>query len=126
VILGLEPTPQFLTVGANALRSLVPFQPVTTRSFILGDTVRVFAPVFSGSRDPVDVTVAVNGARPVLPQHLTLTGTPSAGGQRQANVEVTLPLKDSAPGPCTIAVTAAIHGGKPVQRVVPCVIEAPK
>ena len=126
VILGLSGAPEVLTVGMDHIRSLVPFQPLTTRTFTLADTVRVFAPVFWGSKDPVDVTVAVNGARPVPPQHVTLTGTPSVGGRRQANVDVTLPLKDLAPGPCTIEVTAVVHGGKPVQRVVPCVIEAPK
>jgi hypothetical protein len=72
------------------------------------------------------VTVAVTGTRPVAPQHVTLTGRSLADGRRQADVDVTVPLKDLAPGPCTIEVTAVVRGGRPVQRVVPCVIEAPK
>jgi len=127
VTLGLIGSSTTAAAGFDRLSALVPFQPVTTRTFTLADTVRVFAPLFWTTKDlSVDVTVAVSGARPGTPLHLTLPATATTDGHSRAALDVTLPLAQLAPGPCAITVTARLPGGAQMSRVVPCSVEPPR
>ena len=113
--------------GYDRLSAIVPFQPITTRTFTLADTVRVFAPLFWTTKDPsVEVSVALSGVRPGTPQHVTLPATSTTDGHSHAALDLTLPLKELAPGPCAITVTARLAGGAQISRVVPCAVEPPR
>jgi VWFA-related protein len=124
-IVGSASTPA--AAGFDRVQALIPFQPATTRTFTLTDTVRVFAPVFWGGKDAaVDVAVTASGSHVGTPQRVNLIRTPALGGRSQAMLNLTVPLGKLAPGPCTIDVTATLPSGQRVSRVIPCSVESPK
>lgn len=127
VVIGLVTANPGLVAGFDAVRPLLPFQPTTTRTFTMADTVRVFAPIYWSTKDgTAEVTVAVSGDHASSPGHVTVTAGPGPSGRSAATVDVTLPLKDLGPGPCTIGVTAHLPSGAEAGRTIPCAIEIPK
>ena len=126
IVIGLVSSAPTATAGFDLVQPLVPFQPVTTRTFILADAVPIFAPVFWGAKDTtVDVTLTVTAGRATT-QSLTLTGLPAGGGRHHAVLDLVVPVKDLTPGPCGIEVRARVASGEQVRSVVPCTIERPK
>lgn len=127
IVVGLEGSATATAVGFDLVQPLVPFQPVTARTFTLADSLRVFAPVFWGAKDPaVDVTLTVTGGGRATTERVTLTGSATAGGRHQAALDLVVPLKDLAQGPCGIDITAHLASGPQVSRVVPCTIDPPR
>jgi VWFA-related protein len=126
IVVGLAGSATMTSAGFDLIQPLVPFQPVTTRTFTLADSVRVFAPMYWGPKDPaVDVTLAVTAGHTTT-QRVTLTGSTSAGGRHQAALDLVVPLKDLSPGSCGIQITARVASGQQVSRVVPCTIDPPR
>jgi VWFA-related protein len=117
---------RMLASGFDRVRPLLPFQPTTTRTFAMADTLRIFAPVFWTTKDAAaDVTVTAGGRG--APVHVTLpSATASGKGPSHANLDVKLPLADLRPGPCTITVSVGLPSGPTTSRVVPCSIESPR
>jgi VWFA-related protein len=93
---------------ADAIKDLVPFQPTTSRTFAATDTLRVYARLFWGTKDPAaDVTLTLIGA-PSAPRTLTLTGVKDQNGRSEAVLDTTLPLTGLAPGKYQIELIAKI------------------
>jgi hypothetical protein len=127
VAIGIVGGPSGITSGVERLRGLVPFQPITFRSFSQADTLRVFAPIFWTTKDgAVDVTVTATGARNGGPRGVHLAGTQAAGGRLEAAATVTVPLGDVGAGPCLITIKASLASGAMASRLVPCLIEPPR
>jgi hypothetical protein len=93
---------------ADAIKDLVPFQPTTSRTFAATDTLRVYARLFWGTKDPAaDVTLTLIGA-PSAPRTVTLTGVKDQNGKSEAVLDTTLPLTGLAPGKYQIELIAKI------------------
>lgn len=127
VVLGLLTAESGLVAGFDTVQPLVPFQPTTTRTFTLADTLRIYAPIFWSTKDgAADVTVLVSGVHSAPVVHATLSARAGPSGRSEAAMDATIPLKDLSPGPCTVSVTAHVASGALASRVIPCAIEIPK
>jgi hypothetical protein len=93
-----------------ALEGLVPFQPVTDRTFTPFDTLRLFGRVYWKDRQlqPV-VSVAIDGSR-----SSAMHPSVSADG----TVITQLPLKDLTTGRHRLTVEASLPNGKRASRDV--------
>jgi VWFA-related protein len=107
-------------MGLDSLRTLVPFQPTTRRTFSTGDTIRVFTRAF-WKRDAASagVTVLVVGGEGLPPKSVTIEGRRRPDGGREATLDLPLPLAGLARGAHVLRVEAALPGAKPVVRQVP-------
>jgi hypothetical protein len=109
VVIGLAGAPAQSAMPPNALKDLVPFQPTTTRVFAASDTLRVFVPVFWGSKEPsVDVALAILGEHVTPARTETVTAPASANGHHRGVLNTTLSLTDLAPGSYTLEVVARL------------------
>lgn len=103
----------------GASKTLVPFQPTTTRVFGAGDTLRVFARAFWGSKDAsVAATVTMIGPSAASPQNVALTGTRDAAGRSAATLDTAVPLSGLAPGSYQLTIAVRPPNGQATQRVV--------
>jgi hypothetical protein len=120
LILGTSQYALDAAVGLDTIRSLVPFQPATTRTFSSTDTLKIFARAFWRTKHPAaDVRVSVRGPSPVPPQTSSLAGLRTFSGHTQAQFSTTLPLRGLKPGAYVLRVEALQPTGKPFVREVP-------
>ncbi|HET9372064.1 MAG TPA: VWA domain-containing protein [Vicinamibacterales bacterium] len=109
------------SVGLDALRGLVPFQPTTTRTFAATDRLRVFARVYWGSSDTrVTADVQVDGKS--MHRDALTVRTP-APGRREATVDAVLPLGDLSAGQHVLSVIVETEKGKRAVKSVPFAVE---
>lgn len=107
-------------VGLDTIRTLVPFQPTTARTFSSADTLRIFARVFWRTKHPnTDIRVSVQGPSPVAPQTTSIPGVRASTGHTQGRFNTTLPLRGLASGAYVLRVEALQPTGKPFVREVP-------
>lgn len=109
-------------LNANAIESLVPFQPVATRTFAPTDTLRVFGRVFWRSKDPAVVTTRIKDVPASLTQP-ALAMSPSPKGGQTGAFDAVVPLAGLTPGRYVLEVTVQLPGGKPIMREVPFAIQ---
>jgi VWFA-related protein len=109
---------------ADAIRTLVPFQPTTTRTFRAADALRVFARAFWKSEEAaVEATLAVTGAGSgMTPRTITLPSSSGRNGHREATLDTTVPLAGLARGSYALAITARLTNGQTAARTVPFVV----
>jgi VWFA-related protein len=119
IVLGLAgvSTP---AMNVAAITPVVPFQPVTTRTFAPTDTLRIFGRAFwqARSNDAPVVTILIKP----IPARLTqpkVTMSPERSGGREAAFEDTVPLAGLAPGRYVLEIAARLGRAKPVIREVP-------
>ena len=107
-------------VGLDRLRSLVPFQPTTTRAFAAGDALRVFVTgAWRSSPTVLNVEISITGGSQPRIRRLTANAAVAAAGARKAVVDTVMPLADLVPGSYVLSVSATTGKGKPVTRALP-------
>ena len=120
LILGTSQYALDAAVGLDTIRTLVPFQPATARTFSNTDTLRVFARVFWRTKHPnTDVRVSVQGPTPVPPQTTSIDGLRAPTGHTQGRFNTTLPLRGLTPGSYVLRVEAVHPDSKSFVREVP-------
>lgn len=120
LILGTSQYSLDAAVGLDTIRTLVPFQPATARTFSNTDTLRVFARVFWRTKHPnTDVRVSVQGPTPVPPQTTSIAGLRAPTGHTQGRFNTTLPLRGLTPGSYVLRVEAVHPNSKSFVREVP-------
>lgn len=120
LVLGTSQYALDAAVGLDTIRSLVPFQPATTRIFSSSETLRIFARAFWRTKHPAtDVRVSVQGPSPVPPQTTSLAGMRAPTGHTQARFNSTLPLRGLKAGAYVLRVEALPPTGKSFVREVP-------
>jgi hypothetical protein len=120
LILGSSRTAADVISGFDFIRSLVPFQPTTSRTFARTDTLRVFAKAFWKSQDEaVTAAVTLNGDSPGVAKAFTLPGTLEKDGHRRATLDTTLSLNDLSPGSYLLRVDVHSPKQKPAVREIP-------
>jgi VWFA-related protein len=105
----------------DAIKTLVPFQPTTTRSFKATDTLRVFGRLFWGSKDAAaDVTLTIADAAGRAPQVLSVPGAPAAGNasRHEGTLTTLVPLRGLAVGTYTLRVEARLASGQVARKDV--------
>jgi VWFA-related protein len=113
-------------VGLDRVRSLVPFQPTTSRVFAATDQLRVFLTgAWRSSTIALNVDVEISGGPAPRKRHLTVDAAVAAAGGRQARIDTTLPLADLPAGSYVLSVSASAGKEKPATRALPFVIRAP-
>jgi VWFA-related protein len=109
-----------VATGLDTIRTLVPFQPTTTRAFSRPETLRVFARAYWRASDTTaDATVAIVGLNAPPPRQITLKGEVPAPGRRQAVLDTEVPLTGLAPGSYVLHVETRLAKGKAAVRDVP-------
>lgn len=112
--------PSTPTDTLNAISTLLPVVPTTTREFALADHVTGFVRVFQGGTSPlgtVDVAVNIVGADDVEASRTSETLAVEAfGTTRSAEYRFDLPLAKLKEGPQLLSVTATLAGGRSVRR----------
>jgi VWFA-related protein len=129
IVLGIAGNPLAAVdaaIGHDHIRSLVPFQPTTARTFSMDQSVRVYAKAFWGSDREAPAgeillsgptSVAVAAAWRVLP-------APPRGGPGHAVLDQVLPLAGLPPGEYVLRVSATLERGEAAAREVPLEIRA--
>lgn len=116
-------TPQYsldAAVGLDTIRTLVPYQPATSRTFSNTDTLRVFSRVYWRTKYPnTDVRVSVQGPTPIPSQATTIAGVRAPTGHTQGRFNTSLPLRSLQPGSYVLRVEASQAAGKSFVREVP-------
>ena len=119
VVLGYTGPTRQAVMSAELLKTYLPLQPTTVRTFAASDTLRVFARFFWHTNDEtVQVSLAVNGPTPFPTQSARNAGQVT-GSWHIAVLDAGLPLKNFTPGSYTLEVTAALANGQTVKREVP-------
>ena len=119
VVIGYAGPPRQAVMSADLLKTYLPLQPTTARTFASSDTLRVFARFFWGTGgEAVQVSLAVKGPTPFATQSARNAGQVT-GGWHIAVLDAGLPLKSLGPGPYTLEITAALENGQTVKREVP-------
>ena len=116
LVLGSARQPVDAAIGLDIVRSLVPFQPTTARTFMNTDRLRVFALVYAGSTAESFAAELQLDGRPLFAQ--TLPARNPALGRREANLDTFVPLTGLAAGSHTLTVTV-IDGKQRAQRAIP-------
>jgi len=120
IVIGLMSAGGQRAMQGGASKTLVPFQPTTMRVFRAGDTLRVYARAFWGSKgDVVSVTVGATGPTTVPPRTFDLTAARDKGGPAQATLDTAFALNALAPGQYQLDVGATLANGQTAKRVVP-------
>ncbi|MEZ5319127.1 MAG: VWA domain-containing protein [Vicinamibacterales bacterium] len=112
-------------MNASAAGQVVPFQPLTTREFEPGQTLRVFGRAFWKDRGDAVVTATIrpagDAARPVgrPPQVLSLAAGDGVRGGRLVSFDTQVPLSGLGPGDYVLEIAARLGDGRPVTRLIP-------
>jgi VWFA-related protein len=119
VVIGLAGPTRQAAVPPGALSDLVPFQPTTTRTFAATDVLRVFVPVFWGSRDDTaQATLSVKGASSLIPQVLTLARSKAPNARYEATLDTTLSLAGLQAGKYLLAIDVRLSSGQTARRMI--------
>jgi VWFA-related protein len=107
-------------MNAGDATSLLPFQPLTTRTFAATDTLRVFGRAFwrAKSSDLPVVTIAIK-TMPARTNQPKVTTSPERSGHLEGAFDGTVSLSGLVPGNYVLEVAARLGDGKPVTRDVP-------
>jgi VWFA-related protein len=107
-----------LALNADILKSVVPFQPTTTRTFAAADTLRVFGRAFWRDKGEAVVMISIKNVPGTLIEP-ALTKSPGVKGGQQVVFDADVPLARLTPGSHLLVVTAELKDGKVVTREVP-------
>lgn len=123
VLIGFAGPARETAVPPGALKGLVPIQPTMARVFAPADTLQIFAPMFwrdrtatIGSSQSVVVSVNVKrGSSVVLQTRADVPAewltNPSTSRTLTAQLSGTVPLRQLAPGPYLLDLTARLRSG---------------
>lgn len=119
VVLGYTGPPRQAVMSAELLKTYLPLQPTTTRTFAVSDTLRVFARFFWRTGDEaIQVSLAVRGPTAFPTQSARNAGQVTASWHI-AVLDAGLPLKSFGPGSYTLEVTGALANGQTVKQELP-------
>lgn len=111
-------------MNREAITALVPFQPITTRTFAATDMLRVFGRVFWRSKSTDLPAVAFDitpRAAAVNQPKVTMSAGPN--GHQEAAFVGTVSLSGLVPGRYVLEVSARLGSAKPVTREVPFLVQ---
>ena len=110
-------------IGLDRVRTLVPFQPTTARTFTAAQTLRVLmTAVWRSSATALAADVTITGGPAPITRHLSVDAAVAEGGGRQARLDTSVPLSGLAAGEYVLSVHATTGKGKPAVREVPFVV----
>lgn len=120
VLLGLNGASEPV-LGADAIATLVPFQPTTSRTFTPNDTLHFYAPLFWGSKDPsVEVTLAIlRQGTSITSRHLAATTSDLPGNRHRGSVTTSVPLAGLVAGDYVLELAARLTNGHVAKSEVP-------
>lgn len=120
LVLGLKGSSEPV-LGEDAIATLVPFQPTTSRTFTPNDTLQFYAPMFWGSKDPsVEVTLAIlRQGTNIGSRHLAATTSDLPGNRHQASVTTSVPLAGLVAGDYVLELAARLPNGGVARSEVP-------
>ena len=124
LVLGSSAPESDAATGLDLVRTLVPFQPTTLRTFGTNETLRVYSRAYWGGSDstlPFEVSISDDNTpiKLTVPAAASMSGT----GRRRATLDTTVPLSKLSPGPHVLTVSARIGRDKPVLREIPFVVK---
>jgi hypothetical protein len=111
-----------LALNADILKPVVPFQPTTTRTFAVTDTLRVYGRAFWRDKAEAEVMISIKNVPGTLRQ-AALSALPGIKGGQQGAFDAEVPLKQLAPGSYLLVVTAQLKGRGVVRREIPFVLQ---
>jgi VWFA-related protein len=125
VVLGVVGPTGRATTEPDNLKSLVPFQPTTTRTFAATETLQVFAPLFWTSKDrAAHAVVSVRrGPDVVAHQETDAQGVVTKGDHRTAAARTDLSLSGLTAGEYTLNLDVRLPDGQSAARTVSFVIK---
>lgn len=118
VAIGLDGPAREAVMNAQLIAPLLPFQPTTTRAFVSGDTLKLFARLFWKGNDQPTVTLTISGGSAPVTLTPAVTVQKADGGRQEAVLNTMMPLKDLAPGRHRLAVEAKLPNRQTVSRVI--------
>jgi hypothetical protein len=125
LVLGVSKHDIDAAVGLDRLRSLVPFQPATRRTFSADESLRVFGHSSWRSSDTVvRFELSIVGAAASTPQRFTGTGVLGTARSLEASFDRTISLHGLRPGAYVLRLIATLASGEPVVRDVPFEVTA--
>ncbi len=111
LVIGLNdrgPAAALPVARAESIRDLVPFQPITTRTFSRSDTLRLYARIqWTGADDHADVVIGRHGNGLVVERDVGLGAVGDGGRRKHAILDVPVALDDLAPGVYGVTSTPA-------------------
>ncbi len=109
-------------IGLDRLRTVLPFQPTTIRTFAVDDTVRIFARLaWKGDARSVTTTISIEGAGQWPHLDSRVDGDQVEQGWN-ATIDRAILLRELTPGAYVLRLSAKLDTGDPVVRRVPFVI----
>ena len=118
VALGFDGPPRESALGDIEARSLLPFQPTTSRTFSQRDTLRVFMPIlWREGTDEVRVTLTLKGRSATIRRDEPLTAKAGDRGRHVAAFDTLLPLARLS-GPVTLQLDARLANGQTATETV--------
>ena len=118
IVLGVADVSQGLdaAIGLDRIRSLVPFQPTTQRTFTPTDRIRVFTWAYWGSPE-TSLTTEIRLDDRVVSQP-SIPARTAADGKRNAPIDLMVPLTGLAPGRHIVTLTASTRPNHSARRQV--------
>lgn len=125
IVIGTPDSPGPPTLGADFIKSIVPFQPTTRRTFTPAQTLRVFTPIFwRGRETTARVTLTLEGAGVTLRREERLEVPKPVDGRRVTSLDTLIGL-DRLSGPFTLRIDATVNGRDTATRQVGFTVQAP-
>jgi VWFA-related protein len=115
---GFDGPPREAVMLPAAFDGIIPFQPTVSRTFAASDVLRIFGHVYWKDKSQPAVTMTLTGPGGNVPLTPQLAEQKPAGGQQDAAITATLPIKGLPPGTYHLAIRSSLPGGKPVSRDV--------
>lgn len=118
IVIGASDDVATARLGNDDVRSVLPFQPTTNRTFTQAQTLRIFAPVFwRGRETDATVTLTLEGAGVTLRREEQLTVTQPVDGRRVSALDTLIPL-DQLSGQFTLTLEAKVREGQTATKSV--------
>jgi VWFA-related protein len=118
VVLGLAGGAGPPSLGDDFVKAIVPFQPTTSRTFVPGQTLRVFAPVFWRTRETeARVVLTLEGPSVTLRREERLGVATATDGRRLSAVDTLIPLAQLS-GAYTLRLEANVNDKQTFVREV--------
>jgi VWFA-related protein len=124
LVLGTASPESDAATGLDLVRTLVPFQPTTQRTFSNTDSLRIYSRAYwGGTETTLPFEVSVSDANAPVTLTVPAAASPNGAGRRRAVLDTTVPLSKLAPGPHVLTVRTQVSRGQPVTREIPFAVK---